>query len=176
MRPVVTDRVAWSVCLAVCHNRKPSVEPIDMPFGLWTRLGPVNHLLGGVQIPREKGKSCGGKKWPIVKYRKYCPRASALGSFVKLLWLLVLYDMMKHILPLVNYYKKYCYFNTTNIFTLTFRSLSETFIRRSLFNSSSGSCHNSDATWQEIGHTCGSACSSPRLYDMICQSAVRAAG
>ena len=33
-----------------------------------------------------------------------------------------------------------------DIFTLTFRSLLETFIRRSLFNSSSGSCHDSDAT------------------------------
>jgi len=53
--------------------------------------------------------------------------------------------------------QKYYYFNTTNIFTLTFRSLSETFVRRSLFNSSSGSCHDSDATWQEIGCTCGSA-------------------
>jgi len=40
------------------------------------------------------------------------------------------------------------------------QSLSETFIRRCLFNSSSGSCHDSDATWQEIGRTCGSACSS----------------
>ena len=56
---------------------------------------------------------------------------------------------------------KYYYFNTTNIFTLTFRSLSETFIRRSLCNSSSGSFHNSDATGQEISRTCGSACSSP---------------
>jgi len=45
--------------------------------------------------------------------------------------------------------QKYYYFNTTNIFTLTFRSLSETFIGRSLFNSSSGSCHDSDATWQD---------------------------
>jgi len=53
--------------------------------------------------------------------------------------------------------QKYYYFNTTIIFTLTFRSLSETFIRRSLFNSSSGSCHDSDAPWQEIGRTCGSA-------------------
>jgi len=34
-------------------------------------------------------------------------------------------------------------------------------VSRSLFNSSSGSCHDSDATWQEIGRTCGSACSSP---------------
>jgi len=57
---------------------------------------------------------------------------------------------------------KYYYFNTTNVFTLTFRSLSETFIRRSLFNSSSGSCHDSYATCREIGRTCGSACSSPR--------------
>jgi len=62
--------------------------------------------------------------------------------------------------------QKYYYFNTANIFTLTFRSLSETFIRSSLFNSSSGSCHDSDATWQEIGRTCGSACSSPRPGSM----------
>jgi len=54
--------------------------------------------------------------------------------------------------------QKYYYFSATNIFTLTFRSLSETFIRRSLFNSSSGSCQDSDATWQEISRTCGSAC------------------
>jgi len=33
-----------------------------------------------------------------------------------------------------------------HFYLLTFRSLSETFIRRSLFNSSSGSCHDSDAT------------------------------
>jgi len=58
--------------------------------------------------------------------------------------------------------KNYYYFNTTNIFALTFWSLPETFIRRSLFSSSSGSCHDRDATWQEIGRTCGSACSSPR--------------
>jgi len=64
-------------------------------------------------------------------------------------------------------YQKYYYFNTTNIFTLTFRSLSETFIRRSLFNSSSGSCHDSDTTLQEIGRTCGSACSSPRPSSKI---------
>jgi len=32
-----------------------------------------------------------------------------------------------------------------HFFTLTFRSLSETFIRRSLFSSCSGSCHDSDA-------------------------------
>jgi len=70
---------------------------------------------------------------------------------------------MKHILWLVNYCKNFITSTQpTNIFTLTFWSLSETFIRRSLFNSCSGSCHDSDAMWQEIGHMCGSACSSPR--------------
>jgi len=49
-----------------------------------------------------------------------------------------------------------------DIFTLTFRFLPETFIRRSLFSSSSCSCHDRDATWQEIGRMCGSACSCPR--------------
>ena len=43
--------------------------------------------------------------------------------------------------------------------TLTFRSLSETFVRRSLCSSSSSSCHGSDVTWQEIGRMCGSVCS-----------------
>ena len=45
-------------------------------------------------------------------------------------------------------------------FTLTFRSLSETFVRRNLFSSSSGSCHGSEVTWQEITQ-CGSVCSCP---------------
>ena len=37
-----------SVCLldttASCAN---TAEPIQMPFGMWTRLGPMNHVLGG---------------------------------------------------------------------------------------------------------------------------------
>jgi len=36
---------------------------------------------------------------------------------------------------------------------LTFRSLSEAFIRRSMINSSSSFCHDSDLMWQEIGRT-----------------------
>jgi len=39
---------------------------------------------------------------------------------------------------------------------------SSKFIRRSIINSCSGSCYDSDARWQEIGRTCGSACSCPR--------------
>jgi len=52
------------------------------------------------------------------------------------------------------------YLNTTDIFTFWCFGLYQTFIRRSLF--SSASCHGSDATWQDIGRTFGSACSCPR--------------
>jgi len=49
MRPLATD-VAWSVCVCVS-----SVEPIAMPFGLWTRVGPRNHVLaGGPDLPKEE--------------------------------------------------------------------------------------------------------------------------
>jgi len=65
-----------------------------------------------------------------------------------------------------SHYQMFCNKTRTStqpdIFTLTFRSLPETFIRRSLFSSSSGSCHDRDVTWHEIGRTCGSACSCPR--------------
>ena len=42
-------------------------------------------------------------------------------------------------------------------------SARETFIRRSLFSSSSGLCHDRDVMWQEIGRMCGSACSCQPL-------------
>jgi len=39
---------------------------------------------------------------------------------------------------------------TFAIFTLAFRSISETFIRRSLFSVTFSSCHGSDLTWQKL--------------------------
>jgi len=54
-----------------------------------------------------------------------------------------------------------------DIYLMTYQSLSKTFVRRSLFSSSSGSCHGSDATWQEIGRIRGSVCSCPLTKAMI---------
>jgi len=34
-------------------------EPIEMPFGLWTRVGQRKHVLHGTQIPHAKGQSLG---------------------------------------------------------------------------------------------------------------------
>jgi len=31
-------------------------EPIEMPFGLWTRVGPRNHVLDGDPDPHGKGQ------------------------------------------------------------------------------------------------------------------------
>jgi len=48
MRPIVTDRVARSVCLsATLVSPAKTDAPIEMPFGLWTQMGRRNHLLDG---------------------------------------------------------------------------------------------------------------------------------
>ena len=56
MRPIVTDRVAWSVGLSVYQSvtlvsPAKAAEPIEMPFGLRTLVGPGNHVLDGVPDP-----------------------------------------------------------------------------------------------------------------------------
>ena len=60
-RSVVTDRVAWSVGLSVFHSCEPCkmAEPIEMPFGLWTQVGPMNDVLDGVQMTQREGVMSG---------------------------------------------------------------------------------------------------------------------
>jgi len=44
-------------------------EPIEMPFGLRTEVGPGNHILDWGPEPLWEGVILsGGKGWPIVKY------------------------------------------------------------------------------------------------------------
>jgi len=50
MRTIVTDRVAWSVGLSASLSVAPvspakTAAPIEMPFGLWARMGLRNHVL-----------------------------------------------------------------------------------------------------------------------------------
>jgi len=60
MRPVVTDRVAWSVGPSVrlsitLVTPAKTAAPIKMPFGLRTRVGPGNHVIdGGPDLPWER--------------------------------------------------------------------------------------------------------------------------
>ena len=45
---LVAADVVWSVCLSVTTmSFVKMVEPIEMPFGMWARVGPRNHALGG---------------------------------------------------------------------------------------------------------------------------------
>jgi len=55
MRPIVTDGVAWSVGLSVILvSPAKTAAPIEMPFGLGTRVDPRNHVLdGGPDLPWE---------------------------------------------------------------------------------------------------------------------------
>ena len=54
-----------------------TAEPIEMPFGIWTRVSPRNHVLGGVHT----SATC---RIPLKR-----PCAAAMRSVVKLLWPLV---------------------------------------------------------------------------------------
>ena len=45
-------------------------EPIEMPFGMWTCVGPRKQLLDGGHPSREGG-NLGNISWPIVEYRAY---------------------------------------------------------------------------------------------------------
>jgi len=52
MRPILTDRVAWSVGLSVCRSvtlvsPAKTAATIELPFGLRTWVGPGNHVLDG---------------------------------------------------------------------------------------------------------------------------------
>jgi len=51
MQPIVTDRVAWSVGQSITVL-SPTImtQPIEVPFGMRTRVSPRNHTLDGVQI------------------------------------------------------------------------------------------------------------------------------
>jgi len=77
MRPIVTDRVVWSVGLSVgsvCRSvtlvsPAKTAAPIEMPFGIGTRVGPRNRVLdGGPDPPMGRGNFEGRKGHPIVKY------------------------------------------------------------------------------------------------------------
>jgi len=62
---MVTRLVGLSVTIV---GPAKMAEPIEMPFGLWTRMGPRNHVLDGGPYPRGKGQFWEGEGWPIVKY------------------------------------------------------------------------------------------------------------
>ena len=62
VRPIVTDRVAWSVGLSVtlvCPAK--TAAPIELPFGLKTWVSSGNHVLDGGPDPPWEGQIFGGE-------------------------------------------------------------------------------------------------------------------
>ena len=58
---ILTDCVAWCVGLSVSLSvtivsPAKAAEPIETPFGLWSRVGHRNHVLAGVHIHHGKGQ------------------------------------------------------------------------------------------------------------------------
>jgi len=74
LSPMFRDQcVRLYVCLLVTTvSCAKSAEPIEMPFGLWTQVGPRNHVLSGAWIPQERGNL-----------------GPAMRPFIKILWPLV---------------------------------------------------------------------------------------
>jgi len=52
MWPVATDTAAWSVTVV---SPAKTAEPIEIPFGMCTRVVPRNRVLDAVQIPTHEG-------------------------------------------------------------------------------------------------------------------------
>jgi len=75
MRPILTDRVAWSVGLSVGFSVTlvspvKTAAPIELPFGLRTWVGPGKHIVDGGPDPTWEGANFFGENGrPVVKYR-----------------------------------------------------------------------------------------------------------
>jgi len=77
----------WSICRSVCHNGEPckKAKPIEMPFGLWTQVGPRNRALDRrrrIVFLREKRVAhCNFvNAWTLC--RELCIKSSAVAEMV----------------------------------------------------------------------------------------------
>jgi len=67
MSSIPTDTTLWSVglCLSVTTvNPAKMAEPIQMPFWMWIRAGPRNHVLDGAPNPHTWRGNFEGEKGP----------------------------------------------------------------------------------------------------------------
>ena len=75
---IQTVPVEWSVPLSVglsvtIVSLAETAGPIEMPLGVWTRVGTSTDVLDGDPDPPCKGAIGGGKGQPVVKYRDTLP-------------------------------------------------------------------------------------------------------
>ena len=69
MRPIVTDRVEWSVCRSVCHSSEPCKNGRTDRDAVWV-VGSDRRKessVRGVQVPMKRGNFKGRKGRPVVQ-------------------------------------------------------------------------------------------------------------
>jgi len=75
MRPIVTDRVVWSVSLSVTIvSPAKTTEPIEMLFAVWTWVGRRPCIRWRSRYSMGKSNYVGGYGRHILKYRDFLPR------------------------------------------------------------------------------------------------------
>ena len=62
-----SSEVCQSVMVVSCAK---TAELIDMPYGLWIQVDPMNHIRWGSRSLDARGNFEGGKRRPVVKYRE----------------------------------------------------------------------------------------------------------
>ena len=68
------SEICLSVGLSLTNvSRAKTAEPIEVPFVLWTRVGPRSHVLDGDPDSPMQWGNLRGKGWPIVKYGDLLP-------------------------------------------------------------------------------------------------------
>jgi len=77
-----------------------TAEPIEMPFGLWTRVTPRNHALDGARIPTHDGAILRAKRrrlrtCPDMSDGRYTQSDSAGGSTGKVRMRIGVYYMRR---------------------------------------------------------------------------------
>jgi len=78
--------------MTLCRELWKRVELIEMPFGLWTRVGPSKHVLGGVHT---------GATWRIPLN---CPCAAAMQPFCEITLTTCCYcDIIKIVMSGINF-------------------------------------------------------------------------
>jgi len=59
--------VPWSLCLfvATVSCGKKAAEAMEKPLGIWTQVGPRNHVLGGGSDPTRRRAVLGASARPL---------------------------------------------------------------------------------------------------------------
>jgi len=98
MQPIATDGAAWSVGSSVRLAISMSLmtmgpaklaEPIEMPFGMWTRVGPRIYVLDGAPDPPTGRGTFEGMIQDFPTHGRTLFTVALMSGFPRMLWMSV---------------------------------------------------------------------------------------